>query len=101
MANEKTNQISTLDKNMNGNARNQHHNGSITLEGVAMEWIRQREQGLARMTHQELEQYNTAMDRLYLNSERVRIKPINHLQLLQNPFLAMESLSTMDSRPRE
>ena len=55
---------------MNGNDRNA--NGAITLEGIAVEWLRQREIHLARMTQQELEQYNQAMDRLYLNSERVR-----------------------------
>ena len=54
---------------MNGNDR--HANGSITLEGIAVEWLRQRERHLARMTHQEIEQYNMAMDRLYLNAERV------------------------------
>ena len=86
---------------MNGNARNQHHNGSITLEGVAMEWIRQREQGLARMTHQELEQYNTAMDRLYLNSERVRNKTLKSSTVITEPCSEMESLPKMDSRPRE
>ena len=86
---------------MNGNARNQHHNGSITLEGVAMEWIRQREQGLARMTHQELEQYNTAMDRLYLNSERVRNKTLKASTVITESCSEMESLPKMDSRPRE
>ena len=59
---------------MNGNDR--HANGSITLEGIAVEWLRQRERHLARMTHQEIEQYNMAMDRLYLNAERVSKKSL-------------------------
>ena len=57
-----------------GNQRNRHSNGSIALEGFAEEWFRTRRMGLARLENRPRERaaYNQAMDRLFLNAERVR-----------------------------
>ena len=46
--------------------------GSIGLDGIAMEWFRQRQARLAGLRQQEIDAYNRALDRLYLNAERVR-----------------------------
>ena len=56
-----------------GNQRNRHSNGSIALEGFAEEWFRTRRMGLARLENRPRERaaYNQAMDRLFLNAERV------------------------------
>lgn len=59
--------------NNNGQVRNRHANGAIGLEGFAQEWFRNRRIGLARLENRprEREAYNLAMDRLFLNAERV------------------------------
>ena len=53
--------------------RNRHAQGAIGLEGFAQEWFRNRRLGLARLENRprERQAYNLAMDRLFLNSERV------------------------------
>ena len=50
-----------------------HASGSISLEGFAQEWFRQRQTGLARLAERPYERqaYERAMDRLFLNAERV------------------------------
>ena len=65
------------------NGRNHHANGSIGLEGFAQEWFRNRRIGLARLDNRprEREAYNMAMDRLFLNCERVIFLKIVGLQL--------------------
>ena len=57
-----------------GNQRNRHSNGAIALEGFAEEWFRTRRMGLARLENRPRERaaYNQAMDRLFLNAERVK-----------------------------
>ena len=53
-----------------------HAHGQIALQGFAQEWFRARRAGLARLNNRprEREAYNQAMDRLFLNSERVSVK---------------------------
>ena len=52
-----------------------HAHGQIALHGFAQEWFRARRAGLARLNNRprEREAYNQAMDRLFLNSERVSV----------------------------
>ena len=77
-----------------------HAHGQIALQGFAQEWFRARRAGLARLNNRprEREAYNRAMDRLFLNSERVRMI-ICRPTVLTEFLIEMGRGTTMDQSP--
>ena len=74
-----------LEGKMDGDDRQE--NGSINFDGFAERWFQERNEGLARLAERPRERraYERAMDRLFLNAERVNNKILTVINVgLQN-----------------